>query len=84
VVEGLGGIRARRLVSRCTLCAVIVIVGLVALFSIVSAMPNGPFAAAPTPDGGMCPVGWMRGLNVNTDDLPVPDGTCQRVPELRN
>ena len=56
---------------------VLAIVGLILVISIGSSMPNGPFAARPTPDGGLCPVGWIPGMKIDSDGGLTPDGTCQ-------
>jgi hypothetical protein len=80
VFEELGGVRYRRLVPRWALGAVIGVVGLLLFFSVAAGIPNGPFSAAPTPDGGICPIGWVPGMKVGSGDSLVPDGTCQRLP----
>jgi hypothetical protein len=79
VFEHLGGVRYRRLVPRWALGAVLGVIGLIFVMSVASGMPNGPFAAAPTPDGGNCPLGWVPGMRVATGGGLEPDGTCQRV-----
>jgi hypothetical protein len=79
VFEDIGGVRYRRLVPRWALGAAFGVVGLILLFAFASGMPNSPFAAAPTPDGGVCPLGWIEGMKVDDAGTLVPDGTCERV-----
>jgi len=79
VFEEIGGVRYRRLVPRWALGAVFAVIGLVLILSIASGMPNSPFAAAPTPDGGVCPLGWVPGMHIDDGGGIVPDGTCQRL-----
>jgi hypothetical protein len=79
VFEEIGGVRYRRLVPRFAIGIVVAIVGLILVISIAASMPNGPFAAAPTPDGGICPVGWVPGMQFGAQGTLVPDGTCQRL-----
>lgn len=76
--EEIGGVRYRRLVPRWALGAVFGVVALLLFFAIASGIPNGPFSAAPKPDGGICPIGWIPGMRVATGGDLEPDGTCQR------
>lgn len=78
--ESLGGVRYRRLVPRWGLGLVVLLVGLLVLFGLGSTMPGGGlFGAAPTPVNGLCPVGWVLGLQIDDDGALVPDGTCARL-----
>jgi hypothetical protein len=77
--EAIGGVRYRRLVPRWALGLIIGIIGLVLVIAFASTMPNNPFGPAPTPDGGICPVGWVPGMQESGGAL-VPDGTCVRMP----
>jgi hypothetical protein len=79
VFEDLGGVRYRRLVPRWAIGAVIGVIGLILFFAVASGMPNSPFAAAPTPDGGVCPLGWVPGMARESGGSLVPDGTCERI-----
>jgi hypothetical protein len=79
VFEDLGGVRYRRLVPRWALGVLFGIVALILFFAVASGMPNSPFAAAPKPDGGVCPVGWVPGMKADNGGGLEPDGTCQRV-----
>jgi hypothetical protein len=79
VFEELGGVRYRRLVPRWVLGAVVGVIGLILFLAVASSMPGSPFAAAPTPDGGICPVGWIPGMKPDDAGGLTPDGTCERV-----
>jgi hypothetical protein len=79
VFEEVGGVRYRRLVPRWAIGVVVGVIGLILLFSFAAGMPNSPFAAAPTPDGGTCPLGWIPGMQPENGGALAPDGTCQRV-----
>jgi len=76
--EEIGGVRYRRLVPRYAIGIVVAIVGLIVFISFASSIPNGPFSARPTPDGGICPVGWVPGMKIDSDGGLSPDGTCQQ------
>ena len=78
--ESIGGVRYRRLVPRWGLGIVVAIIGLILFLSFASGMSNNPFAARPTPDGGVCPLGWIPGVKSGPGNVLVPDGTCQRLP----
>jgi hypothetical protein len=78
--EDIGGVRYRRLVPRWGIGIVVGIIGLLIVMSIASGMRNNPFAAAPSPDGGMCPLGWVQGVKMDDSHNLVPDGTCVRFP----
>ena len=78
--QDIGGVRYRRLVPRWGISIVIGIIGLILFLSFASGMQNGPFSSAPTPDGGVCPFGYIPGMKVDDAGNPVPDGTCQRFP----
>ena len=78
--EDIGGVRYRRLVPRWGISIVIGIIGLILFLSFAASGPNGLFSSAPTPDGGICPVGYIPGMRVGDGGVPVPDGTCQRFP----
>jgi hypothetical protein len=56
------------------------IIGLLLFFSVASGMRNSPFAAAPTPDDGTCPLGWVLGMKIDQSGNLVPNGSCQRLP----
>ena len=75
--EEIGGLRYRRLVPRFAIGIVLAIVGLIFVIAIASSFPNGPFAARPTPDAGICPLGWIPGMAIDADGGLTPDGTCQ-------
>jgi hypothetical protein len=77
--ESLGGVRYRRLVPRWGLSLVLGGIALVLFLAFVAGMPNSPFSAAPTPDGGICPLGWIPGKDI-VNGVLVDDGTCQRLP----
>lgn len=77
--EEIGGVRYRRLVPRYAIALVVLIVGLILLVAIGSSMPNGPFAARPTPEDGICPIGWVLGMKLDSDGGLTPDGTCQQL-----
>jgi hypothetical protein len=78
--ESIGGVRYRRLVPRWGLGIIVAIIGLIVVLSVASGMQNGPFAARPTPEGGVCPFGWIPGMRMGPGNVLVPDGTCQRMP----
>jgi hypothetical protein len=79
--EEIGGVRYRRLVPRWGLSIVIGVIGLFIILSMVSGAGLGPLAARPTPDNGICPVGWVPGMKSNEAGTGiVPDGTCDRFP----
>jgi len=80
IAEEIGGVRYRRLVPRWGLGIVVGIIGLIIFLSFASGMPNGPFSARPTPDDGICPLGWVPGMKIESGGALVPDGTCQRLP----
>jgi len=80
VFEDIGGVRYRRLVPRWGIGLIVAIIGLLIVMSIASGMPGNPFAGRPTPDDGLCPFGWIPGVQVGPGGEPEPDGTCQRVP----
>jgi hypothetical protein len=77
--EAIGGVRYRRLVPRWGLGLLAAAIGLIVVLAFASSMPGSPFGPAPTPDGGICPVGWIPGMDI-VDGVPVENGTCQRVP----
>ncbi|HJP87469.1 MAG TPA: hypothetical protein VJ850_00315 [Candidatus Limnocylindrales bacterium] len=77
--ESLGGVRYRRLVPHWALSIVVGIIGFLLFVAVASTMPNSPFAAAPTPDGGICPVGWIPGKDI-VNGVMVDDGSCVRLP----
>jgi hypothetical protein len=76
--EEIGGVRYRRLVPRYAISIAVAIIGLIVFIAFASSIPNGPFAARPTPDGGICPVGWVPGMKIDSDGGLTPDGTCQQ------
>ena len=79
VFEAIGGVRYRRLVPHWGIGLVVGVIGLLLVLAFASTTPGGgPFAAAPTPDGGICPLGWIPGLELSGGAF-TPDGTCERV-----
>jgi hypothetical protein len=78
--ESLGGVRYRRLVPRWALGSVLALVGFILIMLTVGSGGGGFFAAEPTPNGGLCPIGYVTGMMVGPSGEPVPDGTCQRLP----
>ena len=79
VFEELGGVRYRRLVPRWALGAVVGVIALILFLAVASSMPGSPFGPAPTPDGGICPVGWIPGMKPDDAGGLTPDGTCEQV-----
>jgi hypothetical protein len=77
--EDLGGVRYRRLVPRWGVGLVIGIPVLLLFVFVMSGIPGSPFGPAPTPDGGVCPVGWVPGMHATSGGGLEPDGTCQQV-----
>jgi hypothetical protein len=78
--EDIGGVRYRRLVPRWGISLVVGIIGLILFLTFASGMSNGPFAQAPTPENGTCPIGWISGMKLDDSGAIVPDGTCVRMP----
>jgi hypothetical protein len=78
--EDIGGVRYRRLVPQWGIGILVAIIGLVIFMSVASGMRNNPFGAAPTPDGGICPLGWAPAMKMDESQNLVPDGTCVRFP----
>jgi hypothetical protein len=77
--ESIAGLRYRRLVPRWGLSILVGVIGLLLFLAVASTMPNSPFAAAPTPDGGICPLGWIPGKDI-VNGVIVDDGSCVRLP----
>ena len=77
--EAIGGVRYRRLVPRFAIGIVVAIAGLILFFAIASSMSIGPFAATPTPVDGICPLGWLPGMQIDSSGGLAPDGTCQQL-----
>ncbi len=78
--ESIGGVRYRRLVPRWAIGIAFGLIGLLIVLSMASSMGGGLTGAQPTPDGGICPVGWVPGMKLNDAGTAlVPDGTCQQL-----
>ncbi len=73
VFEDIGGVRYRRLIPRWGLGIVAAIVFLLLFIAMSDSM------SSPRPVDGICPVGWVPGLQDDGSGGLVPDGTCVRL-----
>lgn len=78
--EEIGGVRYRRLVPRWAIGIVVGVVAILIILTMASQTGDGLLGGVPMPDDGICPVGWVPGMQLDDGGNPVPDGTCEQFP----